>query len=42
MRTPGDLVFIFVGVLPIVIALLVSYRGLWRGRVAAMEMKPAR
>ena len=42
MRTPGDLVFIFVGVLPVVIALLVSYRDMWRGRAVAMEMKPAR
>ena len=42
MRTPGDLVFIFVGVLPIVLALLVSYRDMWRGRAVAMEMKPAR
>jgi len=31
LRMPGDLVFIVVGVLPIAIALLVSYRGLWRG-----------
>jgi nitric oxide reductase subunit B len=38
MRTPGDLVFIFVGVL----ALLVSYRELWRGRAVAMEVKLAR
>ena len=42
LRTPGDLVFIFIGVVPIVLGLLVSYRGLWSGRVAAMEMKPAR
>ena len=42
MRTPGDLVFIFVGVVPLVLGLLVSYRGLWSGRAAAMEMKPAR
>jgi len=42
MRTPGDLVFIFVGVLPITAALLVSYREMWRGRPVAMEMKPAR
>ena len=42
MRTPGDLVFIFVGVLPIVLGLLVSYRGLWRGRAVAMEVKLAR
>ena len=42
MRTPGDLVFIFVGVLPVVFALLVSYRDMWRGRAVAMEMKPAR
>jgi nitric oxide reductase subunit B len=32
MRTPGDLVFIFAGVVPIVLGLLVSYRGLWSGR----------
>jgi nitric oxide reductase subunit B len=42
MRTPGDLVFIFVGVLPVVLALLVSYRDMWRGRAVAMEMRPAR
>jgi nitric oxide reductase subunit B len=42
MRTPGDLVFIFVGVVPIVLGLLVSYRGLWSGRAAATQLKPAR
>jgi nitric oxide reductase subunit B len=41
MRTPGDLVFIFVGVLPIVLGLLESYRALWRGRAAAIEVRPA-
>jgi len=40
MRTPGDLVFIFVGVVPIVLGLLVSYRRLWSARAGAMEMKP--
>jgi nitric oxide reductase subunit B len=41
LRTPGDLVFIFAGVLPIAFALLVSYRDLWRGREIAVEMKHA-
>jgi nitric oxide reductase subunit B len=40
MRTPGDLVFIFLGVLPIALALLLSYRDMWRGQVAAMQLKP--
>jgi nitric oxide reductase subunit B len=42
MRTPGDLVFIFAGVVPLVLALLVSYRGLWHSGAVAMEIKPAR
>ena len=40
MRTPGDLVFIFVGVLPIALALLVSYRDMWRSQAVAMQLKP--
>jgi nitric oxide reductase subunit B len=36
MRTPGDLVFIFVGVLPVVAALLVSYLGMWRRQGVAL------
>jgi nitric oxide reductase subunit B len=40
MRTPGDLVFIFVGVLPIALALLLSYRDMWRGQPVAMQLKP--
>jgi nitric oxide reductase subunit B len=39
MRTPGDLVFIFAGVLPLVFALLVSYLGLWRGHAVSLAMK---
>jgi hypothetical protein len=42
MRMPGDLVFIFVGVLPIALVLLVSYRDMWRGRAVTLEVKPAR
>lgn len=42
MRTPGDLVFIFAGVVPIVLGLLVSYRGVWSGRAVAMEVKLAK
>lgn len=41
MRTPGDVVFILLGVLPLVLALLTSYRGLWRGRAIATEIKLA-
>jgi nitric oxide reductase subunit B len=41
MRTPGDLVFIFVGVLPIVAALLISYRGMWRGQTVSITGQPA-
>ena len=40
--SPGDLVFIFVGVLPLVLGLLVSYRGLWSGRAVAIKVKLAR
>jgi nitric oxide reductase subunit B len=35
LRVWGDMVFIFVGVLPLVIALLLSYRALWRGPAMA-------
>jgi len=42
LRMPGDLVFIFVGVLPIVLALLVSYREMWRGQIIEPELKLAR
>jgi len=42
LRMPGDLVFIFVGVLPIVLALLVSYREMWRGQTIEPELKLAR
>jgi len=35
-------VFIFVGVLPIVLALLVSYREMWRGQIIEPELKLAR
>ncbi len=41
MRTPGDLVFIFVGVLPIVAALLICYRGMWRGQAVSITGQPA-
>ena len=41
MRTPGDLVFIFVGALPIVAALLVSYLGMWRSQAVAIPGQPA-
>ncbi len=42
MRTPGDLVFIFAGVLPLALALLVSYRAMWRGGAVAIKLEPAR
>ena len=41
LRMPGDMVFIFVGVLPIVLALLVSYREMWRGQTIEPELKLA-
>jgi nitric oxide reductase subunit B len=41
LRMPGDMVFIFVGVLPIVLALLVSYREMWRGQTIEPELNLA-
>jgi nitric oxide reductase subunit B len=42
MRLWGDLVFIFAGVVPIVLGLLLSYLGLWRrGARTTMAMRPA-
>lgn len=41
MRTPGDVVFILAGELPLVLALLTSYRGLWRDRAIAEEIRLA-
>jgi hypothetical protein len=40
LRLPGDVVFIFVGALPLVLALLVSYRGL-RQRTVATQARIA-
>jgi nitric oxide reductase subunit B len=42
MRLWGDLVFIFAGVVPIVLGLLLSYAGLWRRAAGrGITMKPA-
>jgi nitric oxide reductase subunit B len=41
LRLPGDLVFIVLGALPIVIALGLGYRALWSGRPAGVAAKPA-
>jgi nitric oxide reductase subunit B len=41
MRMPGDVVFIIAGVLPIAIALLIAYRGLWRDQAFPLTAKPA-
>jgi nitric oxide reductase subunit B len=42
MRTPGDLVFIFAGLLPLVWGLWVSYRDLWRRGVGTLAANTAR
>ena len=34
MRMPGDLVFIFLGALPIALALCLGYLGLWKRRTS--------
>jgi nitric oxide reductase subunit B len=40
MRLPGDLVFIVLGAIPILIAVGLGYRSLWRGQPAA-AVRPA-
>jgi nitric oxide reductase subunit B len=40
MRTPGDLVFIFAGALPLVWGLWQAYRDLWRRGVAITNARP--
>jgi nitric oxide reductase subunit B len=40
LRMPGDLVFIFLGALPIAIALCLGYLGLWAKREAAAVSRP--
>lgn len=40
MRMPGDLVFIFLGALPIAIALCLGYLGLWTKRETAASSRP--
>jgi hypothetical protein len=42
MRTPGDLVFILAGPLPLVWGLWVSYRDLWRRGVGTLAANTAR
>jgi nitric oxide reductase subunit B len=42
MRTPGDLVFILAGLLPLVWGLWVSYRDLWRRGVGTLAANTAR
>ena len=41
LRLPGDLVFIVLGALPILIALGLGYRSLWRTHPLAAEVKQA-
>ena len=41
LRMPGDLVFIFLGALPIAIALCLGYLGLWAKRTKAVALRPA-
>ena len=41
LRMPGDLVFIFLGALPIAIALCLGYLGLWATRRKAVASRPA-
>lgn len=40
LRMPGDLVFIFLGVLPIAIAMCLGYLDLWKRRRAAIALRP--
>jgi len=40
MRLPGDLVFIFLGALPIAIALCLGYLGLWTARAPTAAPRP--
>ena len=40
LRMPGDLVFIFLGALPIAIALCLGYLGLWATRPALAAPRP--
>ena len=40
LRMPGDLVFIFLGALPIAIALCLGYLGLWAKRGTAVASRP--
>ena len=40
LRMPGDLVFIFLGALPIAIALCLGYLGLWARRATAAASRP--
>ena len=42
LRMPGDLVFIFVGALPIVLAVGLGYLSLWSERPQAGATRPAR
>jgi nitric oxide reductase subunit B len=41
LRLPGDMVFIFLGALPILIAVGLGYRGLWVKRSPAGTVRPA-
>jgi nitric oxide reductase subunit B len=40
LRMPGDLVFIFLGALPIAIAICLGYVSLWTKRAAAIAPRP--